>query len=478
MALISHSSHLLLFSLLLFVSLSSPILARGHVINTSHFHRPDPLRGFKLYEGGYDVRNKHYWASAAFEGVYGFGMAGICMIGGFIVIGSYPVWRKKSVRSSPRRSLMLVLVVLVFILLMIVSSGVVLVACHNFRHRANKLEKTLMGAGGATCHALRRVMRAMDQIHVLLCPYNDPPCTLLGSSRRELRRKLVDIRMVMRTAGHLFHDALQLLFGVTVGIVCLSFALVSAAIAVLLLHWRPGLIMVIWMCWVLTTICWVLTGLDFFLHIYIKDTCSALEEFEQNPSNSSLSSLLPCPTTESADATMSELKLWIQIFVTQLNFNITKLVSIVEQESGASSRLKPKMVCDPFSNLPHYSYNASGCMNNDSIKGMLNVFMKRKQDLPKTIISNVQFFQGVLGAYSDLRRLVHCSFLKDALNNALYQQCKPLRVSTKMLFVSMICLSLCLMILIIAWMVKMLDEREASLPAKSTNLEQLEHNQL
>lgn len=39
---------------------SSTLLARDQ--NISHLNRPDPLKGFKLYEGGYDMQNKHYWA--------------------------------------------------------------------------------------------------------------------------------------------------------------------------------------------------------------------------------------------------------------------------------------------------------------------------------------------------------------------------------------------------------------------------------
>nr|GFC76425.1 hypothetical protein CTI12_AA141690 [Tanacetum cinerariifolium] len=35
---------------------------------------------------------------------------------------------------------------------------------------------------------------------------------------------------------------------------------------VLLLHWHPGFIILIVVCWILTTVSWILTGFDFFFH--------------------------------------------------------------------------------------------------------------------------------------------------------------------------------------------------------------------
>lgn len=37
-------------------------VAFGSPVQEQRFHRPDPLRHFKFYKGGYDIRNKHYWA--------------------------------------------------------------------------------------------------------------------------------------------------------------------------------------------------------------------------------------------------------------------------------------------------------------------------------------------------------------------------------------------------------------------------------
>ncbi|PWA86271.1 hypothetical protein CTI12_AA141690 [Artemisia annua] len=74
-----------LISILLFTSTltqNSSVFASGFV------NRHDPLRHLKSYKGGYDIQNKHYWASTAFTGVHGYAMAGIWIVFG-VCFGSY-----------------------------------------------------------------------------------------------------------------------------------------------------------------------------------------------------------------------------------------------------------------------------------------------------------------------------------------------------------------------------------------------------
>ncbi|KAI8542066.1 hypothetical protein RHMOL_Rhmol08G0109800 [Rhododendron molle] len=74
-------------------------VAFGSPVQEQRFHRPNPLRHFKFYKGGYDIRNKHYWASAAFTGVHGYAIGGVWMLCG-LVFGSYMVLAKSFNGSS------------------------------------------------------------------------------------------------------------------------------------------------------------------------------------------------------------------------------------------------------------------------------------------------------------------------------------------------------------------------------------------
>jgi len=60
-----------------------------------NFKRPDPLRHFHYYRGSYDVRNKHYWASAAFTGAYGYAIGVVWLLCG-LGFGIFLIVKKPS----------------------------------------------------------------------------------------------------------------------------------------------------------------------------------------------------------------------------------------------------------------------------------------------------------------------------------------------------------------------------------------------
>uniref|UniRef100_F6HSS6 Uncharacterized protein n=1 Tax=Vitis vinifera TaxID=29760 RepID=F6HSS6_VITVI len=86
----------------------------------------------------------------------------------------------------------------------------------------------------------------------------------------------------------------------------------------LLLHWHPGFIMIIFFCWILTTLCWVLTGIDYFLHTLGDDTCSALEDFDQSPHNNSLNSMLPCGGSSNSNKALVEISYTVYNFIDEV----------------------------------------------------------------------------------------------------------------------------------------------------------------
>lgn len=121
---------------------------------------------------------------------------------------------------------------------------------------------------------------------------------------------------------------------------------------------------------------------------FAEDTCSAFADFEENPHNNSLSSILPCMNPSSSKRimvgigytihthiaqvqtclflqmrTQSEIVLYNIIFVylLQLNSKITdyyKSLGLDEQREGFVGVRK---ICEPFSGAPCYSYMPESC---------------------------------------------------------------------------------------------------------------------
>nr|CAD1837813.1 unnamed protein product [Ananas comosus var. bracteatus] len=184
---------------------------------TRHFQRLDPLNRFKIYNGGYDIRSKHYWGryfrctwirnggvldarrrstscdfaslEEEFRRFFGFECRDPSKLLASLATHCH----------SPFHLARLVM-----------ASGVALVAAHKFHRKAKKPEKALLDAAGASCHAIRRVLRTVEEVRTLLRSYDAGFCALLGEAALKLRAELAAIRKTMREDGALVDAVLGL----------------------------------------------------------------------------------------------------------------------------------------------------------------------------------------------------------------------------------------------------------------------------
>ncbi|KAI3407566.1 uncharacterized protein J3R85_020877 [Psidium guajava] len=350
--------------------------------------RRDPSRLFKCYHGGYDLWNKHYWASAAFTGVHGYAIAGAWMLSG-LGFGIVILSKGESTSSTDPSDLQRVVVTSLVLLLTIL---------------------------------------AMYIAHIV--------------------------------------------------IVAVNMVLITGAIVLLLLHWHPGLIMIILFCWILTTLCWVITGIDFFIHTLAEDTCSAFKGYVQNPKNNSLATILPCMDSSYSDQLMTEIGSTIYNFFTQLNAKTTALyrsLGIGDLGDELPGVLK---ICEPFSGPPNYSYVPGNCSKDDipvgDLPNVLAQFTCYQGNSPGKCKSEGKFvpesayymacaysrsIQDLIDMYPDLKGLSECSFVKDRFEEAVLHQCRPFRASTHRSWSSMLALSIVMVALVLAWVVKACQDR-------------------
>ncbi|KAM0032332.1 putative transmembrane protein [Helianthus debilis subsp. tardiflorus] len=202
----------LLISLLLFPSLfthTSPVFA-------SPF-RPDPLHHFRFYKGGYDIRNKHYWASAAFTGVHGYAIAGIWMIFG-LGFGSYLVVRSFNGGFQPfldhPSSYFLACFALtaMFILIAIIFSSLILVANQSSLHKSKTLMDTIFGAASNMQQTIEAVMQGFLKIRTLLQPYDRQTSELLNQITNQMRKETISIQSFVGEARQASNRAMKTVY--------------------------------------------------------------------------------------------------------------------------------------------------------------------------------------------------------------------------------------------------------------------------
>ncbi|KAG0465815.1 hypothetical protein HPP92_019979 [Vanilla planifolia] len=310
-------------------------------------------------------------------------MAGSWVIAGAGLLGFLKLWKKKNNLERPQGSassrcrLLPVLAIAAFSLLAAVYYGTAMVAVLNFHGKAHKLERTLLGAGRAICDAIRRVMATLGKIRTQVCPGdgdgngNEPLCHLTRLASKMLKAKLTDLKRTIRKEGYLFDIALVVL-GIAASVENWvdhgNRCLLDLNQPLLGSRWHPFIPSHVSTVTILVR--------------FIDDTCSAFEEFQLNPRNSSLGKMLPCPHSTSSNKMAEGTGILIHNLI---NLELGKYKKMVEHRS--------------FEMVKSYG------------------------------ISSQSFVNVIPGA----KKLLHCTIIKEAFEKIVAYQCRPLKSLVKLL---------------------------------------------
>ncbi|GAB4859199.1 hypothetical protein Ancab_010659 [Ancistrocladus abbreviatus] len=444
--------------------------------------RIDPLHHLKKYRGGYDIRNKHYWSSTIFTGAYGFGIGALWLIcglifGGYLLVTSFCL--KKKSRKLQKRSpchkqcyLWPVVVGTAFVLLAIIASGVALGGETRLHSRAKTIMDIIIDTAdeaSTTIHNVTAALQVMSESIEASSYASTDTTTFINATSKTLNDQAVDIERQAKRHRHQIQTGLDIVYIVTTAAMSLNLAALVALSASGTLRLRRIFYTLIILCWCLTTLCWLLFGAYYFLKNFSGDTCTALEDFQQNPGNSSLSSILPCDELLSAKPALQDLSQEIYDLVHLVNANISLL----------RTSLYPNLeyVCNPFSGPPDYVYQPENC-SADTIKiGDIPQVLKTFTcvDTNSTSCKQGEFtittsefniiealttsVQSLVDSYPEMDRLVDCQIVKDAFSDILAHHCKPLKRDAKMTWVSMLLLSVFMVILVPVWATGALHDR-------------------
>ncbi|XP_021714471.1 uncharacterized protein LOC110682440 isoform X1 [Chenopodium quinoa] len=232
-------------------------------------------------------------------------MAGVWMLCGlgfgiFLIIKNY-YWSSNNQFSSVNQSkyskfsyYLVFFLLLFFTLLAMIATGFVIAENQKSLHTTKKLKETILGAGNEARRTIHKINKVMTNIKALLTPYDQETCILLDATSLQLGNESHNIKKFIQKNEHSIDQATWALYITNLVVVTVNLLFLVASVVLILLHWHPRFFILIFFCWILTMACWFLTGIDFFFHNFAEDTCTALEDFKDNPVNSSLSSLLPC----------------------------------------------------------------------------------------------------------------------------------------------------------------------------------------
>ncbi|KAL5152398.1 hypothetical protein HKD37_13G038544 [Glycine soja] len=447
------------------------------IIQPDNTIRVDPLDHFQKYRGGFNITNKHYWSSAIFTGVYGYAIGVLCILCG-IVCGTFLAIstachkndggrRMKKVFPCNYKScdLSLILLAILLTIFTIAATGLVLAGSARFHSEAkNSVNIIIKTANEAseTIHNTTGVLKDMES-NFMEANVKADASVNLDSTTERLDDASANIEKQARKNRRLIYKSLKLVFIITTVIISLNLAAVIALSVSGVLRLRRALYLLVVLCWLMTVICWLFFGAYFFLEKFSGDVCTALDSFQENPYNNSLSSILPCDELLSAKSVLSDVSAGIYVLVNKVNANISAM--------QATSAVNLVQVCNPFSAPPKYSYQPENCPANTIRIGDIPKVLKPFSCLNVTdgtcdngdLIPGSEYMrveaytssiQDLLNVYPSMEALLKCQVVKDAFSQVLVNHCKPLKKYAKMVWLGLLFLAVIMVLLVVLWTIK------------------------
>ncbi|CAH9105327.1 unnamed protein product [Cuscuta europaea] len=439
------------------------ILLISGAVNGSHYRRDNvnnDRAGALMHGGGgyYNITDKHYWVSRTITGIHGYVIAGIWLLCG-VGLGSYVMIKNSSdsyahMVDHPNSSYILLFwLIIFFTLLSIVASSFVVAANQCSMHKTKKLIETMLDAGSDAQQVMQRTKNILLTFQTVLSPYDSESIHMLSVTTHSLRRESVSVKQFIDTSRHSTKTAVVTLYVANLVVVVSNLVFVVAALG----------------------LSWFLTGINFFFHNFAEDTCNALEDFQQNPQNSSLQSVVPCTKYPTSNTLLVRIGSTIHNYMSQINLKLAELPALA-RPTETDDDLVVQEVCNPFSGAPNYTFTPDKCPTDSIPVGNLPNILSRYtcyksskkcrgegKFLPEALYDECRAYseslQDLIDIYPDLVSLLKCSQVKQAFSDIVQFQCKPFRKAARRLWLSTLLFSVCLVILTLLWAAKAYQDK-------------------
>ncbi|KAI5677240.1 hypothetical protein M9H77_08190 [Catharanthus roseus] len=439
--------------------------------------RPDILSGFRKYRGGWDIANKHYWASVGFTGAAGFILALLWffLFGLALLVYHCCGWRidiKGQESRYPQKICLIALII--FTCASAIGCILLSVGQDEFHDEALHTLDYVVNQSDFTVQTLRNVTEYM----LLAKTVNVAQVFLPSDVKDDIDRLNAQLNSAADTLKektnensgkieHVFNTVRSSLISVAVVMLVIS---VLGLVLSILGHQHTILIFVI-SGWLLVAITFVLCGAFVILNNAISDTCLAMEEWVDNPhSETALSNILPCVDPTATNQTLYKSK---QI--------VNDIVNIVNSftDSYANSNPPPQDIPYYFNQsgptIPHLCYpydsqlqdrnctdqevstaNASMVWLNytctPSAFGFCSSVGRLTPDMYGQMVAAVNISYALQHYTPLLLNLQNCNFVRDTFKNITTSYCPPLEHDLRIVNAGLAMISVGVMLSLALWM--------------------------
>ncbi|KAM0969274.1 hypothetical protein FF1_017562 [Malus domestica] len=457
--------------------------------------RKDPLDSFKKYNGGWNITNKHYWASVSFTAAPFFVVAAVWFVifglSLFIICLRYCCCPREPYGYSRTCYALSLILLILFTLAVIVGCIVLYTGQEKFHTSTSKTLHYVMSQADTTVESLRNLsgyLGAAKRIGVdsvflpsdvqskidnIITKIDSASSTLDDKSEKNSKRiqhalDSVRLALIILAAFMLFLALLGFLFSV-LGMQALVYSLVIVG-------------------WVLVAGTFILCGVFLVLHnssnfssyvfSVVADSCVSMDEWVQNPtSHTALDDILPCVDNATAQETATRTKDVTRQLVTVVNRVINNVSNVNYPPSAGplyfnqSGPLLP-LLCNPFnsdlSDRPcapgevelenatqiwkRYVCEVSATGICTTVGRLTPIFYSQME-----AARNVSYGLYRYGPF--LVDLQNCKFVRDAFTDIHQHNCPGLRKHSGWIYIGLVMVSAAVMLSLVFWVIYARERR-------------------
>ncbi|KAH8940848.1 hypothetical protein BDL97_14G006100 [Sphagnum fallax] len=341
-----------------------------------------------------------------------------------------------------------------------IGCGVVLyIASKECKDKAYNVEDVILEAAQNATNSITTVSSKLASVQATLQPYSSASfVTSVNSIETTLNKTAANVQSKVLVNKKTYKRIVQIIWIVLLVIISTTLFLIICGLVSTFLRWTRFFSFIIVVTWILTTMTWLTFGILFATHNVVSDTCLSLQEYLQNPINTTLNTVLPCAALAAANATYRETRIDIDGVIRTQNKTFMAYAQGITSLTG---------LCDPIGPAPDYSYTGI-CPNNTLPLGDLQeviaplvcnetgstrcgsgqVITKQQND-SFTDLSNAG--QTILDTFPLLDGLTNCSFVTNTVSIIVTQQCKAVNTAINHLWIAFVVMSSLLVFLIAFW---------------------------
>ncbi|KAH9621357.1 hypothetical protein KSS87_005679 [Heliosperma pusillum] len=427
-------------------------------------HRKDPLSEFKYYTGGWNITDRHYWASVGYSAaplfiisLVWFVVFGLCLL----TISLCHCCCRREPFGYSRVAYTVSLVLLIFFTLSAIIGCLILYTGQGkFQSSTTSTLEYVVNQADTTVWKLQNVsdyLSSAKQIGIqnVFLPSNvqtdiDQIDSEINTSAEFLSQQSTGTANDIRDVLASMRLTLIIVSAVMLSLVFLGFLFSMFGMQVLVYT-------LVIFGWILVTATFILCGTFLLFHNAAADTCMAMHQWVENPTaHTALDEILPCVDPAVSQDTLKRSKEVTSQLVDLVNSVISNVSNINFGPQfkpfyfNQSGPLLP-FLCNPFN--PDFTDRmcSTGEVNLNNATQV--IYRRLTPPMYTQMAAAVNVSYGLYNYGPDLVALQDCSFVRDTFTEIYSDHCPGLRRYSKWVYSGLVIVSFAVMLSLIFWVV-------------------------